>query len=576
MKLTKKTDGRLEPLLTAILVVVFIAGAMLRLYGVNWGLPAELHIDETHFVPKALKFGTGDLTPHFFLYPSLYMYMLFVAYSAYFILGMITGIFHNTSDFAMQYFIDPSPFYIIGRSMAATLNVMTAVLVFKIGKKIFQPASGFAAAVLFLLSPLCVQHSHFITGDVPLTFFMTLSLYFGLKMMEDGKRKYYILAGLSMGFAGASKYTGALFAPTLLIMHLFYSMGSEGSTLKNFFTNINIYLLGVMAYIGFFIGCPYHLLDFSTFIKAITQTSEMVGGHWLGMEGVRSMWMTVITKFLSFGVGWPAIILTVAGVVWSITGKNKKVQAVAFFVVFYYVFIGRYSGHNFDRYWVPIVPGMCLLSGVIIASIAEKFSASKVRTGVVIVVTLLVVSVNVTNLYSTIKVFSMSFTQNIAKEWVEQNIPVGTRIAMELNGPQLSATVQAQRDAENRTYEPGDINSEAEKFNVIGTAVGDEKNNVSATDKKYVTMALEKKEKQYYIYQIFSLGSHSLDYYRSHGYEYIISNDGMRDRYMASPQEYPETVNFYKSLDDHVELIKTIAPEKGKSTGPEIWIYRIQ
>ncbi|MFH1539510.1 MAG: glycosyltransferase family 39 protein [bacterium] len=568
--------SKLEKPLKFVLVVALIAGAALRFYGVDWGLPAELHIDETHFVPRAIKFGTGDLNPHFFLYPTLYMYMLFAAYAAYFVAGMVFGVFQGASDFAMQYFLDPSAFYIIGRSMTASLNLLTALLVFVIARKVFSPAAGFAAAVLFLFSPLCVIHSHFITGDVPVTFFMTLSFYLGLRMMETGTRRYYLLAGLAMGLAGATKYTGVLLAPTLVVMHLFCAAQLPGPKWKNWFVNLNIYLLGLAAYAGFFIGYPYHLFDFPAFSTAIMQVKEVAGGHWLGMEGVTNIWLKIIADYLGRGVGWPALGLSACGIAWSVLSGNRKALAVSFFVVFYYVFMGRYSGHNFDRYWLPVVPGISILAGIIIAVAAEKISRSrKTAAAAVAAAAILAAAFNAPYLYSSVQNFGLPHTQNIAREWIEDNLPPGTRMALELNSPQLTGNLQSHLDAETWTYGPGDINAEAEKFNVIGTAVGDEKKTVSATNKKYLSMALERKEKKYYLYGTFSLGSHSLDYYRRNGFEYLISNSHMKDRYTAHPGIYPKTVGFYKELDEECELIRTFAPEKGKSVGPEIWIYRL-
>jgi hypothetical protein len=64
-------------LLAAALI---IAGAfVLRMWGIRGGLPYVDHPDEPNpinYVVQMLK--TGDLNPHFFQKPSLYVYMLLV------------------------------------------------------------------------------------------------------------------------------------------------------------------------------------------------------------------------------------------------------------------------------------------------------------------------------------------------------------------------------------------------------------------------------------------------------------------------------------------------------------------
>ena len=65
---------------TFLLIVLVIAG-LARCWGIGFGLPhTECRPDETTILRIALKFGTGDLNPHFFRYPTLYMYVLSCLY----------------------------------------------------------------------------------------------------------------------------------------------------------------------------------------------------------------------------------------------------------------------------------------------------------------------------------------------------------------------------------------------------------------------------------------------------------------------------------------------------------------
>ena len=50
-----------------ILVLTLIAGAVLRFYGIRWGLPYTLHPDEKYFVvDPALKLFKSLITEHFY------------------------------------------------------------------------------------------------------------------------------------------------------------------------------------------------------------------------------------------------------------------------------------------------------------------------------------------------------------------------------------------------------------------------------------------------------------------------------------------------------------------------------
>ncbi|MGB2880051.1 MAG: hypothetical protein WBD24_07700, partial [Candidatus Omnitrophota bacterium] len=79
-----------------LILSILVMGAVLRIWGLSFGLPFQLHQDEPIVVNHALAYGAGDLNPHFFIIPPLCSYLLFFAYGLYFILGKIAGLFAGT------------------------------------------------------------------------------------------------------------------------------------------------------------------------------------------------------------------------------------------------------------------------------------------------------------------------------------------------------------------------------------------------------------------------------------------------------------------------------------------------
>ena len=68
-----------------LLFFLFPFACFVRFYGIDFGLPhTECRPDESTLVFEALSFFSGDLNPHFFNYPTLYMYVLFGLYILYF------------------------------------------------------------------------------------------------------------------------------------------------------------------------------------------------------------------------------------------------------------------------------------------------------------------------------------------------------------------------------------------------------------------------------------------------------------------------------------------------------------
>ena len=79
-----------------------IFGLILRLWGIDFGLPFFNHYDEKHYLPVALKIlRTGDLNPHYFRNPPLLTYLYSIVMFLYFIGGKLFGLFASEKDFGV-------------------------------------------------------------------------------------------------------------------------------------------------------------------------------------------------------------------------------------------------------------------------------------------------------------------------------------------------------------------------------------------------------------------------------------------------------------------------------------------
>src|SRR5580765_4035428 len=121
-----------------ILAVIFILALTVRLMGIRYGLPYVYFPDEAVLVNHAVGFGTGDLNPRYFIYPSLYMYVLFVIYGVGYIGGWLTGVFKSTNDLVRLFFNDPTFFYLPGRLIAAFSGALSVGVVYALGRRAYN------------------------------------------------------------------------------------------------------------------------------------------------------------------------------------------------------------------------------------------------------------------------------------------------------------------------------------------------------------------------------------------------------------------------------------------------------
>src|SRR5262249_32755740 len=102
-------------------LAISVVALVLRLVGDAFGLPNHYHWDEPTIVNRAIRMGSGDLNPHFFYYPGLTFYLTFASEAALFAIGRVLHIYTSTDAFAVAYFTDSTPFYLVGRVLGAFL-----------------------------------------------------------------------------------------------------------------------------------------------------------------------------------------------------------------------------------------------------------------------------------------------------------------------------------------------------------------------------------------------------------------------------------------------------------------------
>ncbi len=182
----------------AAFVFLIILALLVRTWGINFGLPLSLNVDEARIAQICIDYFSKGLNPHFFHIPTLYTYLgpepgRFTAG------GKDRGRFPTRAEFIAHFNQDPTIFYILGRMLTVFLSVGTVLLVYFIGKRMYSWRLGFLAALFLIFSPEHNKISHYMEPDSPMLFFLALSFLFIWFIYTRGERKYYLLAGLAAG-----------------------------------------------------------------------------------------------------------------------------------------------------------------------------------------------------------------------------------------------------------------------------------------------------------------------------------------------------------------------------------------
>ncbi len=150
----------------------------------------------------------------------------------------------------------------VGRALTALFDLASIVVVFLLGRWLFDPAAGLLAAALLAVNVMHVQLSHFFTVDPFLTFFVVATLAFLVISVSpsSGPRRRTIallLGGAAVGLAVGSKFSGALLLLPLAASALLQVQWQMNRRIGVLFAAM---LLGLLV---FAVTNPFAILDTS-------------------------------------------------------------------------------------------------------------------------------------------------------------------------------------------------------------------------------------------------------------------------------------------------------------------------
>lgn len=153
-----------------------------------------------------------------------------------------------------------------GRLPIVLLSLMLSVYVFVWARQLFGPAAGWASLLLCVFSPTLLAHSRFVTFDAPLAVFYTITLYHFWRWQRDGRWIHSIAGGLALGLALATKFSGVILLPVLLLLLPICLLKRHALSVKNILLGTALALLLAALVIQ---ACYFFPLSFEPYLDGI-------------------------------------------------------------------------------------------------------------------------------------------------------------------------------------------------------------------------------------------------------------------------------------------------------------------
>jgi 4-amino-4-deoxy-L-arabinose transferase-like glycosyltransferase len=267
------------------------------------------------------------------------------------------------------------------RLEAALGAIGSVVMVYLIGRRVFDRSAGLLAAGILALTAPILFTARFGNLDALLCFWIYLALYGALRALH--RPRWWLVAGIACGGAIMTKGAAGLFAPLIILGVCLAAPPKLGRTaLKNIAGGVLLALVVVLpwhlaeliahgeSFLGSYIG--YHVLD---------RTTRPLEGHTGGLF----FYLGVLIKTYE-----PWILLVVPALVYLLRSRrlSRLQRAVTLVPIGLVTIITAIMKTKQDWYFLPAYPALALLLAVFILAVVRRYPKS-LNVIIVVIITMI-------------------------------------------------------------------------------------------------------------------------------------------------------------------------------------------
>ncbi len=405
----KKFNQRIDPILILALSMAFLFCA----HGIRWGRVEDWNPDQMALRPLSLK-----LKPHGYQKPPFHTFVNHVLVLWPISLAetsgkLITGRSQNFNG----------PALLGSRLVTAAMFLGTILIGYKIANSFCGQNAARITALIFATSAGFVEQTHYLTTDIPVTFWMMLTLFFASRIILEPTTKNYVAAGLCTGLATATKYNGLAVGLAIVAAHLL----SKPWNWRALIPNKNLWIGLVMVPAGFILGNPYAIFDWRRFSADFAYNYSVTPRY----NGQTGFGFDKFARGIFEILGWPGGSLIFGLVIISIlllVRRKTDQRATQCFLlcasvfVLYTLKIGSFPRVPI-RFVLPAVPFLILLATPALR--APRF---------ILPLLLPLLFYNAVCSFYVGKWFRDD-PRTPAQAWMETNVPAGSRIESSASSP---------------------------------------------------------------------------------------------------------------------------------------------
>lgn len=405
----------------------------------------------------------GDFNPYTYKYGSFIFYLATIPYfpitlASYLAESVQSAILPFATAHSMPSFVEyvarigynqhQTLIFWSQRALVSLLGIASVAILYLIAKKLFNKPIALLAAFSFAIFPFHVRDSHYLTTDVPATFFTLLALLFMVYLLKTGKLKWYLLSGFMIGFSTAVRY----FPIALFVYPIAILLDKQ----KNKIWPLKIMLGFIAVPIGVFVGLPYLFLNpqshtifqqdmekwvlpwYSTTISTYVQSlASFVLSSGQGiLPNIATLapdkFFPYYASFIFFrGLGPLPTIASLLGLGITLIKFPKQFIFLSIIPFITFVYISSYMHAQYERLAIPVTPFLALYIAVFIYTFLnwiKQFNAIKTKV-IFGIVFLAVFYYPFTQSFVSSWACGQKTVYQQSQEWIADNMPDNPKVA---------------------------------------------------------------------------------------------------------------------------------------------------
>ncbi len=366
--------------------LIFI-GIFLRFYNINWGAPFYFHPDERQNIAYPILDSKSLLQrdqKNFDINP----FPLIVIKNTYTLIAAINGRAANPIENII----------LISRFYSATLSILISVLLFIIGKRIWNYTAGILALTLSIFSTGLIQYAHFGTIEMWEGISLLLVFFLCVEILKTKRVIHFLFLGIVFAIGVATKFLVLTVTPIILIPFIPFLIAviktrSKKNVIKLF---RSFYLFAIGFIIVILIFFPQLFLRITQIEDSLRFESSVATGKMpvFFTQGFTNTTPFVfqIEKVLPFLLNPFILLLSVYGLLFLSARVIRKRDAYTLLLLlsFSIPFVSTSILYvKWTRYMIPLIPLLYIVVSVFISEVATSIKHSGAKKVLLIIPILL-------------------------------------------------------------------------------------------------------------------------------------------------------------------------------------------